>query len=114
MHGLIALMLGRSFHNAHWFDLIMFGIAAAAVFPEMVLGKISERTGKEFGWWHVLSLEIIIVIFVTISMTVLMRFYAELRLYYPLLFVGIVIVMRGVMWCVLILNMFGSDSGSDD
>jgi hypothetical protein len=44
-------------------------------------------------------------------MLILMRFYQDLYWYYPLTFVVIVVVVRGLVWTAM--NMFGSDLGDD-
>ncbi|MBI5773287.1 MAG: hypothetical protein HZA89_06035 [Verrucomicrobia bacterium] len=90
-----------------WYDLIIFGLSIMIVFPDKVLNWIGERTGKAFGWWHIVLLEIIAVGLLIIAMTLLMPIYPKLYWWYPLLCIGVSGVIRMLMW--FISEMFGFD-----
>jgi len=112
MHIVIAWITGLSWDDAHWFDLIMFLVAAMFVFPDKVLEWMADRAGREFGWRHIVWLEVIIVVFLIFATTLLMRFYPELTWRYPLALICIAVGIRGIIWIVIAL--FGDIIGPDD
>ena len=80
-------------------------IAAAIVYPDKVLDWIGERTGRAFSWRHVVWLEVVAIGLMIIAMTLLMPVYPKLQWWYPLLFVGMLALIRGIMW--LVIEMLG-------
>jgi hypothetical protein len=89
----------------HWYDIIIVGLAAAIVYPDKVLDWVGERTGKAFGWRHIIWLEVIAIGLMIFAMTLLMPIYPRLEWWYPLLLVGAFALLRGIMW--VLLEMFG-------
>jgi hypothetical protein len=49
----MALRRGR----LNGYDVVLLALAAAIVYPDKVLEWLSERTGRVFGWFHVMVLE---------------------------------------------------------
>jgi hypothetical protein len=93
--------------GAHWYDFVIGAIALAIVYPDVVLGWLSERTGKAYGWLHLMGFEIIAVAVMTGTMMALMPHYPKLTWWQPLLFVGMVTAFRFLMWVVV--KIFGFD-----
>jgi hypothetical protein len=91
----------------HWYDLIIGALAAVIVYPDRVLDWIGERTGRAFNWRHVLLLQAIAVTLMVVVMAFLMPAYPRLHWWYPVLLVGILVLFRGIMWCVT--RFFGFD-----
>ena len=91
----------------HWYDLIFVGLAVLIVYPEKFLDWISDRTGREFGWLHIVLLEIIAVGFIIFAMALLMPAYPKLVWWYPLLLIGALALVRGIRWFVIELFGFG-------
>jgi len=89
----------------HWYDIIIVGLAAVIVYPDKVLDWIGERTGRVFGWRHVVLIEVVAVALMVVSMALLMPAYPRLDWWYPLLFVGMLALLRGIMW--FIAELFG-------
>lgn len=89
----------------HWYDIIIVGLAAVIVYPDKVLDWIGERTGRVFGWRHVLLLEMIAVSLMVVSMALLMPAYPQLGWFHPLLFIGALTLCRVILW--FIAELFG-------
>jgi hypothetical protein len=89
----------------YWYDIIFVGLAVVIVFPDKVLGWISDRTGREFGLWHIVWLEIIAVGLIVIAMTLLMPVCPRLNWWYPFLSIGAFVLVRGIRW--LVIEMLG-------
>jgi hypothetical protein len=97
------MRFGRARWN--WYDIIFLGLAAVIVYPDKVLEWIDDQTGKVFDWRHLVWLESIAVVLGIVAMTLLMPVYPVLQWWYPLPFVGIFALFRGIMWVVL--ELFG-------
>ena len=91
----------------HWYDLVIVALAAVIVYPDKVLDWIGERTGRFFGWRHVVLVELIAVALMFATMALLMPAYPRLQWWDPLLFVGVLGLLRAIMWCVT--KFFGFD-----
>ncbi|HMJ90385.1 MAG TPA: hypothetical protein VK530_11240 [Candidatus Acidoferrum sp.] len=91
----------------HWYDLPILALAAAIVYPDRVLDWIGERTGKAFGWTHVVLVEVFAVALLFGLMTWLIPRYESLTWWKPLLFIGVLGLFRALMWCVT--EFFGFD-----
>ncbi len=89
----------------HWYDLIIVALAAVIVYPDRVLDWIGERTGRAFGWRHVVLVEVVAVALTFVVMALLMPAYPRLQWWYPLLFAGILGLFRGIKWCIT--ELFG-------
>ena len=91
----------------HWYDIIIVGLAAVIVYPDRALDWIGERTGRAFDWRHVVLIEVVAIVVMFIVMALLMPAYPRLQWWYPLLSVGTLAVLRGVVWFVTDLFGFG-------
>ena len=91
----------------HWYDIILVGLAAIIVYPDKVLEWLSERTGRELGWLHLILIEVVAIGLTVIAMVLLMPAYPKLEWWYPILFVGMLALFRIVIW--FIKQMFGFD-----
>lgn len=90
-----------------WYDFVLIGIAALIVYPDKVLEWAGERTGRSFGWLHLILLEVIAIALMIGATLWLMPMYPKLEWWRPLLFVGMVAAFRVVLWAVT--RMFGFD-----
>jgi len=86
--------------GGHWYDFIFIALAAAMVYPDRVLLYIGESTGWAVGWRHVVMLEVVVVNLLLVAMEWLQPIYPELSWWYPLVCVGGLAVVRGLMWLV--------------
>jgi hypothetical protein len=91
----------------HWYDIVLFGLAAAIVYPDKILEWLSERTGRALGWLHLILIEVIAIVLMIVAMVLLMPVYPKLEWWHPALYVGMLAAVRAVMWCVS--QMFGFD-----
>ncbi len=89
----------------HWYDFVLFGLAAVIVYPDKVLAWLSQWTGKIYGWFHLLILEAIASSAGLGIMLLLMPAYPQLPWWQPLLLVGCLALFRIIMW--LALEIFG-------
>ena len=93
--------------GAQWYDFVLAAIAAAIVYPDVVLEWLSERTGKSYGWIHLMVFEILAVTAMAATVWVLMSNYPKLDWWRALLFVGMITAFRFLMWVVI--KIFGFD-----
>lgn len=84
----------------HWYDILLVGLAAMIVYPDKVLEWLGERTGRELGWLHLILIEFVAIGLMVIAMILLMPVYARLEWWYPIIFVGLLTVLRTVMWSI--------------
>jgi len=93
MSALAVLGFHRGFTLA---DVTFLPLAAAFVFPDFVLDFIGENTGKSFGRWHLIFVEIIVACLMTVATILLQNYYAALPWWLPLVYVGILAVFRAL------------------
>lgn len=79
----------------HWYDMVFLGLAAIVVYPDEVLDWMSERTGKAFGWGHLLLLEVLSLAAMAAAMVL---FRPAFYWWYPLLFIGGLAALRALHW----------------
>lgn len=75
-------------------DTVLLLLAAAAVYPDAMLDYIGERTGKSFGWGHVIAWEVITVVLIITATVLLMPYYPRTTWWKPLLCVGLMAFFR--------------------
>lgn len=92
------MRIGRG--NWNWTDIIIIGLAAVMVYPDKVLASLGERTGRVFGWRHVMLLEILAIGSTVALMIFLLPDDSNLRWWRPLMAVGALATVRGVQWVV--------------
>jgi hypothetical protein len=90
-----------------WYDLLILGLAAAMVYPDKVVEWIGERTGKAVGWLHIVLFEILAITLMIVAMTLLMPAYPRLEWWYPLVFVGVIGMLRVAL--LFVRSLFGVD-----
>ena len=74
------------------------GFAILVIFPDKALDDIGERTGRAFGRRHLVWFEIILIGLIIVAMIILKRFYPELRWFLPLIPIGFLALIRGIIW----------------
>lgn len=99
------MLTGRA--RIHWYDIIVLPLAAAIVYPDVVLDWLSEMTGKILGWWHLLAVELAAIGLMIVAMVLLMPVYPKLDWWYPLLMVGLIAAVRFGVW--LVTRLFDFD-----
>lgn len=92
-------MLGRR-GNIHWYDLVLFALVAAIVYPDVIVEWLSGVTGRGLGWGSLLLVEFLAILGVVVAMYFLMPIYPRLGWWHPLFYVGAVSFFRVGMWCV--------------
>ena len=108
MHNFI--ILGVRLGNAggltwSWYDILFGGLAAVVVFSDKIIACISKLIGRELGWRWIAWLVGIALGLIIIATLVLMRFYPDLDWWYPLIFIGL---------CMLLQVLFRVISKLDD
>lgn len=83
-----------------WYDFIIVGLAAAMVYPDKVMDWLGERTGRVFGWRHVIILEVLALGSTIVLIALLLSADTRLAWWKPLGFVFALAVVRGVQWVV--------------
>lgn len=78
----------------NWYDIVLVALAAAIVYPDKVLEWMSERTGRAFGWFHVVVLEVVAIALMGVTMLGLMPMYPKLEWWHPVLYVGMLASIR--------------------
>ena len=89
----------------NWYDIVLVALAAAIVYPDKVLDWLSERTGRAFGWFHVVVLEVVAIALMGVTMLVLMPMYPKLEWWHPVLYVGMLASIRVITGWVT--HLFG-------
>lgn len=89
----------------HWYDLVFFALAAVVVYPDKVLDWIGGKTGRAFGWVHLVLLEVVAIAAIATAVSVLMPIYPKLQWWMPLVDVGLLAVFRAISW--ILVEMFG-------
>ncbi len=89
----------------NWYDIVLVALAAAIVYPDKVLEWLSERTGRAFGWFHVVVLEVVAITSMGVTMLWLMPMYPKLEWWHPVMYVGMLASIRAITGCVT--RMFG-------
>ena len=91
----------------HWYDIILIGLAAAIVYPDKILEWVSERTGRALGWLHLILIEVVAIILMIVAMVLLMPLYPKLAWWHPMLYVGLLAMVRVIM--AFVTSLFGFD-----
>lgn len=84
-----------------WYDVIFLLLAFVIVWPDMVLDWISERTGKAYGFWHIVLVEVLAVGLIVVALALLMPVYPRLQWWFPLVPVGFLALFRLILWIML-------------
>ena len=100
---MMALRGGRT----HWYDIVLAVLTAAIVYPDKIFEWWGERTGRALGWLHLILIKAVAIALMIVAMVLLMPVYPKLTWWFPLLGVGMVAMMRAIMWWVR--RMFGVD-----
>ena len=103
--GLIGFRRGT--RQIHLYDFVFLAVAGAIVFPDKVLEWVSDRTGKIFGWWHLIALDLLAVGTMIVATVILLPVYPKLNWWEPLIFVGVLAATRLGVW--LAVKLFGFD-----
>lgn len=69
---LVALI--TSFHGSQisWEDAVLFSLAGALVYPDQILEWMSAKTGRVFGWLHLIAFESAVAGLMTLAMFLMM------------------------------------------
>jgi len=98
MIAVAGLNLGAN--HVSWYGWIFLGFAFLIIFPDEALDNIGERTGWAFDWRHVVWLETILIGLIIVAMILLKQVYPELRWFLPLIAIGFVAFIRGIVWFI--------------
>ena len=98
-----------SFHHGRigWEDVVTFSLAGAIVYPDKVFEWLSDKTGKTFGWLHLVVFELAAIGLMALAMFLIMPICPKLVLWEPFLMVGLLAAIRFGVW--LALQFFGLD-----
>ena len=105
----VVLGLFGSGHSLHFYNVVLFPLAFAAVHPDRVAEWIAERFGEPCNWLHAIGAEILILALTVLAMCWLMPSYPKLEWWLPLLYIGLLAVFRGLKRFVIDLFGFGDD-----
>jgi hypothetical protein len=88
-----------------WFDIVVIlPLAALIVFPDKILQWVADRTGREFGWRHVVLIEVVAIGSLGVLMDVFVDLYPVER-WRPLYVVGAFGMLRVVI--LFVEDLFG-------
>jgi len=79
-----------------WYGWMFLGFAVVIMFPDEALENV--RLG--FTSRNLIWLEVIFIGISLVAMIVLKRYYPNLRWFYPLIPLGFVAVIRGIIWLI--------------
>jgi hypothetical protein len=79
-----------------WYGWMFLGLAIVIMFPEEALENV--RLG--FTWGKLIWLEVVFIGISVVAMIVLKRYYPNLRWFYPLIPLGFVAAIRGIIWFI--------------
>jgi hypothetical protein len=79
-----------------WYGWMFLGLAIVIMFPDEAL----ENVRLDFTWRKLIWLEVIFIGISLVAMIVLKRYYANLRWFYPLISLGFVAAIRGIIWFI--------------
>lgn len=104
---LVALI--TSFHGSQisWEDAVLFSLAGALVYPDQILEWMSAKTGRVFGWLHLIAFESAVAGLMTLAMFLMMPLSPTLVWREPFLITGLLAAIR--LGVFLIMNIFGLD-----
>jgi hypothetical protein len=92
---ILALSFGRR-GRLNWYDPIFVGLALLVVYPDSVIEKISDITGKTYGLMAYLGVVLSGVAGLTILTITLLPNYPKLQWWYPVLFTAGLAVFRSI------------------
>jgi hypothetical protein len=87
----IGINLGAN--RSSWYGWMFLGLAVLIIFPDEALDSIRLT----FDWRHLIWLEVVLISIIIVAMIILKRFYPELRWFLPLIAIGFVAVIRGII-----------------
>ena len=96
MIALTGIRLNLGAHSESWYYWMFLGLAVLIIFPDEAL----DNAGLTFDWRHLIWLEVILISMIIVAMVVLKRFYPDLRWYLPLIAIGFVALIRGILWFI--------------
>ncbi len=97
---------GRAFRL---YDVVLFPLAAAAVYPDYVVEWIAEQFGKPANWLHAIGAEILILGLTVLAMYWLMPLFPDLEWWFSLIPIGLLAIFRGLKRFITDLFGFGDD-----
>jgi hypothetical protein len=97
---MIASVLNLGANHVSWYGWMFLGFAFLIIFPDEALDGIGERTGWAFDRRDVIWFEVILIGLSIVAMILLKRFYPELRWFLPLIAIGFVTLIRGVVFFI--------------
>jgi len=77
-----------------WYGWMFFGLSFVVIFPDEFL----ENIRLPLTWRHLIWLEAILVGVIVGVMIILKHYYSDLQWFFPLFFIGLVTVFRGIVW----------------
>jgi hypothetical protein len=96
MRNMIASVFSLGANHASWYAWMFLGFAVLIIFPD----EASDNIGWTFDWRHLIWLEAILISIVIVAMIILKRFYPDLQWYLPLIAIGFVALIRGIVWFI--------------
>jgi hypothetical protein len=79
--------------HATWYAWMFLGLAFVVIFPDELL----ENIRLTFTWRHLIWLEGICLGIIVVAVIVLKQFYPEFRWFFPLIPVGVLALIRGIL-----------------
>lgn len=81
---------------APWYGWMFLGLACVIIFPDAA----PENVRLGFTWRNPIWLEVIFIGILLVAVIILKRFYPDLRWFFPLIPLGFVAVIRGIIWSI--------------
>jgi hypothetical protein len=93
---MLALHIYLGSHMTPWYGWMFLGLAIVIIFPDEALENV--RLG--FTWRNLIWLEVIFIGIILVAMIALKRDYPDLRWFFPLIPLGFVTAIRGIIWYI--------------
>lgn len=87
--------------NIHWYELVLFPVAALVVFPDKFLLWLAQRRQRTYGWWQFAVFEMVAIGALVVGDLFLMRNHADLVWWDPIALVAFCTALRVVFTFVL-------------
>jgi hypothetical protein len=82
----------------NWYDLILLALAGAIIYPDRVLVWIGEQRDRSFARWQIFLLEPVAIGLMISAMFLLMPICPRLDWWQPVIYVGVLGLVRFLYW----------------
>jgi hypothetical protein len=77
-----------------WDEIFILYLSCVIVYSDKILERLSSKTSKRLGWWHLIWIESAAIGLLVLAMYVMIPIYQKLVWWEPLYYVGLLAVIR--------------------